>query len=48
MEEKEDLQVGKKRWRSSEGIAINSRGSSGGICTMWDQTKVALEASLYS
>ena len=44
MEEVNLLKVGKKFWKKGLGIAINSRGSSGGAATFWDSTIYELEA----
>ena len=38
------LQVGKKFWKKGPGIAINSRGYSGGVATFWDSMIYDLEA----
>ena len=37
------LQVGKKFWKKGPGIAINSRGASGGVATFWDSMIYDLE-----
>ena len=29
------LDISKKKWKKSAGIAVNSRGSSGGLATLW-------------
>ena len=44
LEEAAILQAGKKFWKKGHGIAINSRGASGGIATFWDSNLYELEA----
>ena len=35
IEGKSLLDISKKKWKKSEGIAVSSRGSSGGLATLW-------------
>ena len=44
MKEVDLLQLGKKFWKKGPGIAINSRGASGGAATFCDSTIYDLEA----
>ena len=39
MEDKAFIQVVKKLWKKSEGVAVSARGASGGLGTLWNPNK---------
>jgi exonuclease III len=39
----EAIKIGKRMWSSSDVIVVDSRGASGGLCTLWNKSKVSLE-----
>jgi len=43
MRDQETLQEMKKNWKKEEGKAINSRGASGGIDTIWNPDDFKIE-----
>ena len=42
MEKETFLQLSKEFWERGGGIAVSSRGASGGIGTLWDEHKFEL------
>jgi exonuclease III len=42
MSQQDSLTVLKNAWSSSKGVADNARGASGGLCTMWNNSKLDL------
>jgi exonuclease III len=42
MSQQDSLKVLNNVWRSSQGLADNARGASGGLCTMWNVSKLEL------
>jgi ribonuclease HI/exonuclease III len=42
MSQQDSLTVLKNAWSSSKGVADNARGASGGLCTMWNSSKLDL------
>jgi exonuclease III len=36
------MKVSKNVWKSSQGLAENARGASGGLCTLWNASKIDL------
>jgi exonuclease III len=42
MSQQDSIKVLKNVWRSSQGLADNARGASGGLCTMWNDSKIDL------
>jgi exonuclease III len=45
MSQQDALKTVSKVWKGSQGIAENARGASGGICTMWNSTKIDMISS---
>jgi len=46
MSAKESIQLGKILWHSCDAIVEDSRGASGGLCTLWNNKEVCLDFSL--
>jgi exonuclease III len=42
MSQQDSIKVLKNVWRSSQGLADNARGASGGLCTLWNDSKIDL------
>jgi exonuclease III len=45
MSQQDSLKVSMNVWRNNQGIAENARGASGGLCTLWNTTKIELISS---
>jgi len=42
MSQQDSIKVSKNVWRSSQGLANNAIGASGGLCTLWNSSKIDL------
>jgi exonuclease III len=42
MSQQDSLKASRNAWKNSQGIAENARGASGGLCTLWNTTKIEL------
>jgi exonuclease III len=42
MSQKDSMKVSKNVWKSSQGLAENARGASGGLYTLWNTSKIDL------
>jgi exonuclease III len=45
MSQQDSLKASMNVWRDSQGIAGNARGASGGLCTLWNTSKIDLISS---
>jgi exonuclease III len=45
MSQQDSLKASLNVWRNNQGIAENARGASGGLCTLWNTTKIDLISS---
>jgi len=42
MSQHDSIKVSKNVWRSNQGLAENAKGASGGLCTLWNASKIDL------
>jgi exonuclease III len=45
MSQQDALKTLSNVWKGSLGVAGNARGASGGLCTMWDASKIDMLSS---
>jgi exonuclease III len=45
MSQQDSIKVSKNVWRNNQGLAENARGASGGLCTLWNTSKIELISS---
>jgi ribonuclease HI/exonuclease III len=45
MSQQDVLRTLSKAWKGSQGVAGNARGASGGICTLWDASRIDMISS---
>jgi exonuclease III len=45
MSQQDSIKVLKNVWRGSQGLTDNARGVSGGLCTLWNDSKIELICS---